>query len=145
MVRRIRRRRGLPRLRREACSYHPQPLALPLSHEGWLLHLPAPNLAGEGVLRCYPGYYYLWCRNLRCRRFGCFLEVSSPAVPSPSPSFGVSTIYMSYDEVAVQRPTGAGSCSSPTSSSIPSKSSEPKSSMSVKSSTVATKWVVGGL
>src|SRR3954466_13029969 len=36
MVRRIRRRRGLPRLRREACSYHPQPLTLPLSHEGWL-------------------------------------------------------------------------------------------------------------
>src|SRR3954471_7023913 len=55
MVRRIHRRRGLPRLRREACSYHPQPLALPLSHEGWLLHLPAPNLARFGVLRRYPG------------------------------------------------------------------------------------------
>src|SRR3954469_18304553 len=38
------RRRGLPRLRREAYSYHPQPLVLPLSHEGWILHLPALNL-----------------------------------------------------------------------------------------------------
>src|SRR3954464_173213 len=46
MVRRIRCRRGLPRLRREVYSYHPQPLGLPLSHEGWLLHLPVPNLAG---------------------------------------------------------------------------------------------------
>src|SRR3954465_200664 len=55
MVRRIHHRRGLPHLRREACSYHPQPLALPLSREGWLFHLPAPNLAGFGVLRRPPG------------------------------------------------------------------------------------------
>ena len=58
--------------------------------------------------------------------------------------FGVSTIYIAYDEVDVQRPVGGGSCSSPASSSIPSMSSELKSSMSVKSSTVAIKWVVGG-
>src|SRR3954468_22648415 len=81
-------------------------------------------------------------RHGASRNYRYVLDVS--AVPSPSPSFGASTIYMSYDEVAVQRPTGAGSCSSPPSSSIPSKSSEPKSSMSVKSSTVAIKWVVGG-
>ena len=60
------------------------------------------------------------------------------------PSLGVSTMYMSYDEVAVQRPVGGGSCSSPASLSIASMSSEPKSRMLVKSSTVATKWVVGG-
>ena len=57
---------------------------------------------------------------------------------------GVHHIYISYDEVDVQRPVGGGSCSTPASSSIPSMSSEPKSSMSVKSSTVAIKWVVGG-
>src|SRR3954471_5094781 len=55
MVRRIHRRRGLPRLRREACNYRPQPPSLPLSREGWLFHLPAPNLAGFGVLRRCPG------------------------------------------------------------------------------------------
>ena len=65
------------------------------------------------------------------------------AVSSPLPSLGVSTMYMSCDEVAVRRPVGAGSCSSPASSSL-SMSSESKLSMSVKSSTVATKWVVGG-
>ena len=59
--------------------------------------------------------------------------------------FGGVTMYISYDEVEVQRPVGGGSYSSPASSSILSMSSEPKSSMSVKSSTVATKWVVGGL
>ena len=57
---------------------------------------------------------------------------------------GVHHIYISYDEVAVQRPIGGGSCSSPASSSIASMSSELKSSTSVKSSTVAIKWVVGG-
>ena len=49
------------------------------------------------------------------------------------------------DEVAFQCPVGAGSWSSSTSSSISSMSSESKSSMLVRSSTVATKWVVGGL
>ena len=48
-------------------------------------------------------------------------------------------IYISCDEVAIQRPVGSGSCSSLASSSIPSMSSESKSSMSVKSSTVAIK------
>src|SRR3954465_3325056 len=101
------------------------------------------------VLSPVPESPYLLWRDLERRRwrrrFGGFLEVPSFVVPSPSPSFGASTIYMSYDEVAVQRPTCAGSYSSPPSSSIPSKSSEPKSSISVESSTVAIKWVVGGL
>ena len=59
-------------------------------------------------------------------------------------SLGVSTIYMSYDEVAVQHPVGGGSCPPPALLSIPSMPLESKSSMSVKSSTVTTKWVVGG-
>ena len=57
---------------------------------------------------------------------------------------GVHHIYISYDEVAFQRPIGGGSYSSPASSSILSMSSELKSSTLVKSSTVAIKWVVGG-
>ena len=32
--------------------------------------------------------------------------------------FGVSNMYISYDDVAVQRPVGGGSCSSPALSSI---------------------------
>ena len=51
--------------------------------------------------------------GLRARRWrrclDCFLEGLSSVVLSPSPSFGVSTMYMSYDEVAVQRPVGGGS------------------------------------
>ena len=57
----------------------------------------------------------------------------------------VHHVYISYDEVAVQRPVGGGSKSSPAPTSIPSVLSESKSSMSVTSSTVAIKWVVGGL
>ena len=85
----------------------------------------------------------------RCLRhlFGCFSrELSFAAFSRSSSSFslGVSTMYISCDEVAVQRPVGGGSCSSPASSCIPSMSSESKSRMSVRSSTVAIKWVVGG-
>ena len=48
-LRRIRRHRGLPRLWREVCNYHPLPLRLPLSDEGWLLRPPVLNLAGGVV------------------------------------------------------------------------------------------------
>ena len=54
LARRTRRRRGLPRLRREAYNYRPQPLGPPPSREGWLLCPPVLNLAGGGVLRRYP-------------------------------------------------------------------------------------------
>ena len=83
-------------------------------------------------------------RRRRCSCFAFLLEGLSSVASSPLVSFEVSTIYISYEEVAVQRPVGSGSCSSPTSSSTLSMSSESKSSTSVKSSTVAMKWVVGG-
>ena len=83
-------------------------------------------------------------RRLR-RLFGCFSRGLSFAASFRSSSLfslGVSTMYISCDEVAVQRPVGGGSCSSPASLCIPWMSSESKSSMSVKSSTVAIKHTV---
>mgnify|MGYP005835672249 CR=1 FL=1 len=62
-------------------------------------------------------------RRLR-RRFGfCPRGLSSVAsLSSPLFSLDVSTVYISYDEVVVQRPVGGGSRSSPASSSILSMS-----------------------
>ena len=75
----------------------------------------------------------------------CFLLGGLASIASsPLVSFGVSTIYISYEEVAVHFPVSGGPCMSHASSSIPSMSLKSKSSTSAKSSIMVTKWVVGG-
>ena len=68
-------------------------------------------LAGLGAALATP---------MLCFLFGGLSSVAS----SPFVSFGVSTRYISYEEVAVHRPVSGGSCMSPALSSMSSMSSK---------------------